>query len=256
MPGTSELICQYCAHRESAPSPRCGNCGAPLSAVTVTAQPQAEPGPSGPTADSKSIGGTAARWEATAEHAAGKAVGEAVGVTRAVSTRIEEMAGRHPAWQWRAVAAVGVAALVFIVVLMTRSCSMPLPAGGPTGADGVGGAVAELRAAATCQRAESDPSSDRCVLDAGSSLLWGEITAGRDLIFTIRTVSPDRAETTVAQWRGAGGMVVADDAVFAAISSSAAIRYADTRAGLVLETGAFAGSSAAQTFLARSGLTR
>lgn len=178
----------------------------------------------------------------------------------------EEVVHRHhPKWQWRAAAGVAVAALLVLAFLMVRSCALTPPAlTGPAGLAGpaAGPAVAAdalsalpgpLRAA-SCRPHEETEGVHSCVLAADSPLLMGGITGGRGLAFQVQAADPGPLAQAIAQWRSAGGDVVVDGKVFAAISASAALWYADTTSGLRVDTGAFASSSGARTFLARSGL--
>lgn len=169
----------------------------------------------------------------------------------------------HPKWQWRAAGGIAVAVLLVLAFLMVKSCTLTGPPltgppgfgpGGPAVAtDAVSALPAPLRSASCRPRDETD-GVQSCVLEAGSPLLMGEITGGRQLAFQVQTAAPGALTQAIAQWRSAAGTVVTDGEVFAAISSSAAIWYADTQSGLRLDTGAFTDSAGARTFLMRSGL--
>lgn len=147
---------------------------------------------------------------------------------------------------------------------MVKSCALTAPQlTGPAGLAGPGGPVAAgdpvsalpgpLQSASCRPHAETDGVRS-CVLDVGSPLLMGDITDGRPLAFQVQTAPSGVLAQAVAQWRSAGSSVVADGDVFAAISASSAVWFADTRSGLRIDTGAFADSAGARTFLVRSGL--
>jgi hypothetical protein len=169
----------------------------------------------------------------------------------------------HPKWQWRAAGGIAVAVLLVLAFLMVKSCALAGPpltgpvgfgGGGPVAAtDAVSALPGPLRTA-SCRPHDETDGVQSCVLDAGSPLLMGEITGGRQLAFQVQTAAPGALAQAVAQWRSAGGTVVSDGEVFAAISASAAIWYADTQSGLRVDTGAFTDSAGARTFLIRSGL--
>ncbi|MEU1956361.1 hypothetical protein [Nocardia rhamnosiphila] len=169
----------------------------------------------------------------------------------------------HPKWQWRAAGGIAVAVLLVLAFLMVKSCTLAGPpltgpssfgGGGPVAAtDAVSALPGPLRTA-SCRPHDETDGVQSCVLDAGSPLLMGEISGGRQLAFQVQTAAPGALAQAVAQWRSAGGTVVADGEVFAAISASAAIWYADTQSGLRVDTGAFTDSAGARTFLIRSGL--
>ncbi|MEV3960105.1 hypothetical protein AB0M34_04270 [Nocardia sp. NPDC050193] len=169
----------------------------------------------------------------------------------------------HPKWQWRAAGGIAVAVLLVLAFLMVKSCTLtgpPLtgpPGFGPNGPAAATDAVSALPAplrSASCRPHDETDGVQSCVLDTGSPLLMGGITGGRQLTFQVQTAAPGALAQAVAQWRSAGGTVVSDGAVFAAISASAAIWYADTQSGLRVDTGAFTDGAGARTFLMRSGL--
>ncbi|WP_406271825.1 hypothetical protein OH799_31505 [Nocardia sp. NBC_00881] len=159
----------------------------------------------------------------------------------------------YPRWQWRA---LGVAILVLVVLglVVARSCSIELPS--------FPGAMSEevvpepLRSAASCQRMDSAGQGEKCVIAANHPMLFGGIAGGRELTFYAERAQPDRLADSISRWRAAGGTALVDGPVYAAIGPSATVWYADTRVGLRLETGTFAGKAAAQTFLSRAGLVR
>ncbi|WP_040834087.1 hypothetical protein [Nocardia brevicatena] len=151
--------------------------------------------------------------------------------------------------------------LVLLVFLMMRSCSISPPSmsglGGfePPGA--TDGAVVELPGplrSASCRPQGAGTGVERCVIAAGDPLLFGGIMGGRELTFQVQRVQPGQLTQTIQQWRSAGGTVVADGEVFAAINASSAVLFADTASGLRVDTGSFTDRAGAQTFLARSGL--
>lgn len=163
--------------------------------------------------------------------------------------------------QWWTAAVLFVVVLALLLFLIIKLG--PLAATPPTGLAGnVGpGMAADPVAAlpvplqgASCQAREESDGASSCVLAADSPLLFGGITGGRALTFQVQTVASAPLGQTIAQWRSAGGEVVADGEVFAVISASSAVWFADTNSGLRVDTGAFASGSGARTFLARSGL--
>ncbi|WP_459549699.1 zinc ribbon domain-containing protein [Nocardia sp. X0981] len=178
----------------------------------------------------------------------------------------EEVVHRHhPKWQWRAAAGVAVAVLLVLAFLMVRSCALtpPVltgphglagPAAGPAVATDALSALPGPLRAASCRPHEETEGVHSCVLAADSPLLMGGITGGRGLAFQVQTADPGPLAQAIAQWRSAGGDVVADGKVFAAVSASSAVWFADTTSGLRVDTGAFASASGARTFLVRSGL--
>ncbi|MFE4459149.1 hypothetical protein ACFROC_17480 [Nocardia tengchongensis] len=156
--------------------------------------------------------------------------------------------------QWRAVIAA-LASMVVLAYLVVRSCAPGLaPIGYTTPVE----ALPEvLRSAARCESLPSlDGAGGKCVIGAGDPILAGGLGGGKDLTVTIGLLSADRLSEEVRRWRGAGGSVVSDGAVFAAIGPASSVWYADTRSGLRVETGSLAGAAAARAFLVRSGLLR
>lgn len=166
----------------------------------------------------------------------------------------------HPRWQWNVAFAVIGLVLVLLVFLMVRSCSITPPMGSVGGLGSAGaneGAVAALPnplRTASCRPQGPGTAAERCVIAVGDPLLFGGITGGRELTFQVRLVQPGQLTQTIQQWRSAGGTVVADGEVFAAINASSAVLFADTASGLRVDTGSFTDRAGAQTFLARSGL--
>ncbi|NKY59839.1 hypothetical protein [Nocardia flavorosea] len=92
------------------------------------------------------------------------------------------------------------------------------------------------------------------MIAASDPLLSGGITGGGELLLRVQVVAPVELTQTVRKWRSTGGSVVSDGMVFASISASSSVLYADTDSGLRIDTGSFANKAAAQTFLSRSGL--
>ncbi|MEU7632245.1 hypothetical protein AB0C34_19995 [Nocardia sp. NPDC049220] len=227
----SELICQYCAHRNAGADSRCGHCGAPLRAVAHAVETVVEETP----AKLAKVAKAAEKLGADAE---------------------KIVSGGYPRWQWRA---VGVAILVLIVlaIVVARSCSVSLPS-----LSSLPGGMPEqitpepLRSAAACQPLDSSGKSEKCVIAANHPMLFGGIAGGRELTFYAEHPQPDRLADAISRWRAAGGTTLVDGPVYVAIGPSATVWYADTRLGLKLETGTFAGKAGAQTFLSRAGLVR
>lgn len=246
----SALICQYCSHRDNGGHATCTNCGAPLampntSAASARPEPAAAPDPS-----ARALIGSTLRK-------VGEIVREDTAAVRKDAEAVEGAVAHapHPRWQWQA---VGGALVVLLVLgfLLARSCSVSIS---PPEGTAMGSAVmvlpAPLRAAAACQpMADSGVPVERCVVGARHPLLSGSITSGRDLIFHARLVPRTRLNETVGQWRSAGSTIVSDGAVFAAVSASAAVQYANPSTGLLLDSGTFAGSAGAREFLSRAGL--
>ncbi|MFE9327740.1 hypothetical protein ACIHDR_40140 [Nocardia sp. NPDC052278] len=238
----AELVCQYCSHRNSGNPAQCGHCGAPLPAVQRLS----------------SLAGQTERVVAGAERAVA-ATGSAVagaehmvaGAEHAVTGAEELAAKQYPRWQWGAAIAGVVTTVLGLGFAVFSSCSTPLTALPDTGVDQA--LPSQLRAAASCQRVDS--TSENCVIRANDPMLTGGITGGKDLTLTVALDPPERRADTVRNWRTAGGTVLADGVVFVAIGPSATLRYANTLVGLRVETGAFIGRAAAQTFMARAGLT-
>lgn len=179
-------------------------------------------------------------------------------------TQVESAVPRtYPRWQWRAVTAVVVGVVVLLVIVVSRSCALSLPdMGGPGGFGNVGQQAdnpadalpAALRNGSSCRPQEGQSGTQVCVASAEGSLLFGGITAGQDLTFKVQQVPAAHLRKTVEQWRSAGGTKVSDGEVFATITASSSVLYADTRSGFRLDTARFSNRSGAQTFLARSGL--
>lgn len=167
----------------------------------------------------------------------------------------------HPKWQWRAAGGIAVAVLLVLAFLMVKSCALTVPPmSGPPGFTGpaastdVLGLLPEPLRAATCLPHTETEGVQSCSLAADSSLLAGGITGGRTLVFQVQSAPPAPLAQAIAQWRSAGSAVVSDGEVFAAVSASSAVWFADTGSGLRVDTGAFANAAGARTFLARSGL--
>lgn len=248
--------CQYCGQREPGGSGRCGHCGAPL--------PNTVAAPADPVSPASAAQVRQAEPSAT-QQADSSPTGLAAGKARLLSQVEAAVPRGYPRWQWQAVAA-GMVVLVLLGVLVIRSCSVSMPdLGGPGGLGAVGapgqpaGSAVEalpaaLRNTAACRPHSSGTGVDTCVIAAGDPLLSGGITGGRELSFQVQLVSGGRLAQTVQQWRSSAGTVVSDGAVFAAVSASATVLFADTRSGLRVDTGSFTGQSGARTFLARSGL--
>ncbi|MGI5220906.1 hypothetical protein [Nocardia sp. CA-290969] len=178
-------------------------------------------------------------------------VGEAEAVVRA----------HHPKWQWRAAGGIAVAVLLVLAFLMVKSCALTAPPlsappgfTGPAASADVLGLLPESLRAADCLPHSETEGVQSCSLTADSALLAGGITGGRTLVFQVQSASPGPLAQAIAQWRTAGSAVLADGEVFAAVSASSAVWFADTTSGLRVDTGAFANEAGARTFLARSGL--
>ncbi|WP_063042676.1 hypothetical protein [Nocardia grenadensis] len=283
--------CQYCGHTAAAGPSACANCGAPLP---ESGPPPAHGGAVAPGGPHGGLGTHPAEMSGRASAPAGRphehhrhgAVppdrpeaehpvhGQSghhhgrhgvLGFLRShlVDETEAVVQKHHPKWQWRAAGGVAVAVLLVLAFLMVKSCTLtgpPLtgpPGFGPNGPIAATDAVSALPAplqSASCRPHEETDGVQSCVLDSGSPLLMGEITGGRQLAFQVQAAAPAALAQAVTQWRSAGGTVVSDGEVFAAISASAAIWYADTRSGLRVDTGAFTDSAGARTFLMRSGL--
>jgi len=227
----AELICQYCAHRNPGNPAQCAHCGAPLSAGRALASM------AGHLVRAEQVVAGAAKAVAATEHAA-------AGAEKAV-------AEQYPRWQWRAaIGAIVTVAVVFGFTIM-RSCSTPLASMPDLDIDQA--LPGQLRSAVSCQRV--DTTAENCVIRADNPMLAGGLTGGRELTLSVALDPPDRRAETMRAWRAAGGAVLADGVVFVAISPSATLRYANTLVGLRVETGAFIGRAAAQTFMTRAGLT-
>ncbi len=281
--------CQYCGHSAAAGVSACANCGAPLPGP-----PTGHDGPAAPvphhgmaSAHPAEVSGWTAALGAPGRHGHHSGSGTASpehrdsghpepgrhdrhhhGVLGFVRSHLVDEAEtvvrkHHPKWQWRAAGGIAVAVLLVLAFLMVKSCTLSGPpligpsgfgGGGPASATDAVSALPGPLQTASCRPHEDTDGVHSCVLDAGSPLLMGEITGGRPLAFQVQTAAPGSLAQAIAQWRSAGGSVVSDGAVFAAISASAAIWYADTQSGLRVDTGAFTDSAGARTFLIRSGL--
>ncbi|MFD0364567.1 hypothetical protein ACFQZZ_24260 [Nocardia sp. GCM10030253] len=225
----SELICQYCSHRNIGGAiSRCTHCGAPLRAAVHKAS---------------------AAVESTA-HVVEKTAG-------AAETAVKVVAG-FPRWQWRALGVL-IAVVVGLGVVVARSCSVSsLPSFSVVPEQTAVSALPEaLRSGASCAQLSATEMGQKCVIGASHPLLAGGIAGGKELTFSTQVSLPASLSDTIRRWRAAGGTtVLADGPVFTAIGPSATVWYADTRSGLRLETGTFTGKAAAQTFLTRAGLVR
>ncbi|WP_063053650.1 hypothetical protein [Nocardia arthritidis] len=221
-----ELVCQYCSHRNTGADSRCAHCGAPLRTAVDTARTVAEKLPT-----------------------------QVAEVAEKVGSEAKSLVHKaYPRWQWYTVGAI---ALVMVVaaVLAVRSCSLALPSN-LQGTAPVRAMPDLLRTAATCQPLDSGGQREKCVIAATDPMLFGGIAGGRDMTFYAELVAQDRLADSISRWRGAGGSALVDGSVYAAIGPSATVWYADTRTGLRLETGTFAGRAGAQTFMSRAGLVR
>ncbi len=289
----TQVRCQYCGHTAGPAVSACANCGAPLPDARTPDSPRgAGPGVvhrglGAHLAEMSGRAGGSISWPGAGHHPGAEAShhhhgsppeggperppGAAVphrrhGVLRFLRSRIAGeaeavVAAHHPRWQWRAAAGVAVAVLLVLAFLMVKSCALSAPP--LTAPPGLGGVSAPgdpsavlpgpLREA-TCRPHDETDGVQSCVLAAGSPLLAGGITGGRALSFQVYSAQPVVLAQAIAQWRTASSEVVVDGEIFAAISASSAVWFADTSTGLRLDTGAFTGSAAARTFLAQSGL--
>lgn len=283
----TSVRCQYCGHTAGVAVSACANCGAPLpdphavgspggAGTGVTpgglgahlaemsgraGGPMSWPGvPTGHQHPDPPVGGTHDPASGAATHHRHRGV---LGFLRSrVAGEAEAVvAAHHPKWQWRAAGGVAVAVLLVMAFLMVKSCALTAPPlSVPPGLGGVsapGDPLAVLPGPlreATCRPHAEIDGVRSCVLAAGSPLLAGGVTGGRALSFQVHSAQPAVLAQAIAQWRTASSEVVADGEVFAAISASSAVWFADTNSGLRLDTGAFAGRAAARTFLVRSGL--
>lgn len=222
---TAAAVCDYCLHRSSGGESRCPHCGAPL----------------------RELAAAAAAVERVVADATTPTPGVAAEAPKSGATDLLAL------WvQWR-VALAGLAALLAVVFTVIRCCSPDLPAiGQPTAHETL---PESLRAASNCGAAASQGASVQCVIPAGDTLLFGSITGGRDLSFSMQTEDSTRLAEDIRRWRAAGPSVISDGSVFVAIGPSAAVWFADTRTGVRVETGAFTSRAGAQAFLIRSGLT-
>ncbi|MGW4328272.1 hypothetical protein ACWEKR_20490 [Nocardia sp. NPDC004573] len=221
-----ELVCQYCSHRNTGADARCAHCGAPLHAAVDKVKSVAE------------------KLPAQVAEVAEKAGGEA--------KRLVHKA--YPRWQWQAVGVLGLL-MVLAAVWGVRSCSLSLPST-VQGTAPVRAMPDLLRTSAICQPLDSGGQREKCVITATDPMLFGNIAGGRDLTLYVEVLPQDRLADSISRWRGAGGAALVDGPVYAAIGPSATVWYADTRTGLRLETGTFAGRTGAQTFMSRAGLVR
>lgn len=250
------VTCQYCGQREAGSGSRCAHCGAPL--------------PEAPSAGGVPATGSAPHSDRTATtpgplpHAHGPGNGPVAGGKSRLRAQVESAVPRnYPRWQWRVVTAVLVGAVVLLVILVSRSCALSIPdMGGPGGFGNVGQQAgdpvdalpATLRNGSSCRAAEGQQGAQVCMASAAGPLLFGDVTSGQDLTFKVQQVPAAHLRKTMDQWRSAGGTKVSDGEVFATITASSSVLYADTRSGIRLDTARFANQSGAQTFLARSGL--
>ncbi|MGW5388341.1 hypothetical protein [Nocardia sp. NPDC003963] len=282
--------CQYCGHTAGAGVSACANCGAPLPG---SGPPPAPAGPAAPAghhgvaathlAEMSGWAGVTGTPGTHGHHAHGATAPEHRDTAHTDSGAAHHRPGHHvlgfvrkhlvdetetvvhkhhPKWQWRAAGGIAVAVLLVLAFLMVKSCTLNGPpltgpagfGGGPVAATDAVAALPGPLQTASCRPHDETDGVQSCVLDAGSPLLMGEITGGRPLAFQVQTAAPGALTQAITQWRSAAGTVVTDGEVFAAISASAAIWYADTQSGLRVDTGAFSDSAGARTFLVRSGL--
>ncbi|MFB8281054.1 hypothetical protein [Nocardia colli] len=241
-------ICVYCFQENSIGSSRCARCGAPLpeeqspiESEPEAAEPEAaEPEAAEPVIGEKVLPHPGRQWRGAAAAAANTAQlgirnpGRIIGIVVGTGAGIALVIG-------------GLLVLVFVVLAHTLP-SFDTPAtgtrtGGRSWAD-------QLRSIATCGRINVD---ERCVIAAGHTVLWGGVTGGRDLTFWIRPLPADALGATVRQWRAEGGKILCDAQTFVQISPTAAVHYANGRAGVVVETDPFIDRSGALAFLSRSG---
>lgn len=224
----SQLICQYCAHRNDGTKSQCAHCGGPLTA-------KAE----------KVI-------EAVAQVGlplAAKALPE---VGKNLPGVLSKIGG---AIQWQAVvAALGIVGVLAAAALHSCSAS-PFPGHLGAPAAGVDGLPAALRSASVCTPFDAARKIDKCVVTANDPLLAGGITGGQDLSYYRQADSADQIAAAVARWRADGGTIVSDAPRFISIGPSANVRFADAGNGVQVETGTFTGRTAAQTFLLRAGMS-
>ncbi|WP_327146962.1 hypothetical protein [Nocardia sp. NBC_01327] len=227
-------ICDYCRRGNPDTASSCAHCGAPLSDKGF--------------GHSLTVAGEAVAGAAVVAGRVEKAAAKTGGV---VADTVKALEG--PFQQWRA-AIVGIVAIAVVAVVILHLWSPGLP---PIGGIGPVEALPDgLRSAAVCRHGGSAAEGDQCVIPSTDSLLAGGIGSGRDLPVAVRVDSANRLSEDLRQWRSAGPAVVADGAVFLAISPAWEVWYADARSGSRIETGSFASSSGARTFLRRSGLLR
>jgi hypothetical protein len=168
-------------------------------------------------------------------------------------------APRHYTQRQWAAAGAGIVVVAVLGYLFTAHFSGRTPAGEPA-AEPAGAASSylpdPLRNAASCKPYDANEKSDKCVINAGDPLLWGQIAGGRDVTFYVQIAPRAHLAETVSQWRAAGGAIVEDDQTFAEIGPSANVMYANAATGLRVDTGIFQGEQGAKEFLSRSGLGR
>jgi hypothetical protein len=258
-----ELICQYCAHRNGGAESRCAHCGAPLAATVMheaatgireaaTVVRAADELRRLPSERAAGAAGALGRDAGMMAHSLTPQRDSAEKPAPAAGNRLESMLEQWLAGVgWRTVAVI-LAVLVVLALLLMRGCSaLDMPVVGQVSA--VEALPAALHTAASCGPAPGGAGGDRCAIPATSTLLAGGLTGGQELSFSVQVQRPDQLSATIAAWRS-GGVVLSDGGVFIGIGPSATVRYADSRTGIRIETAAFAGRSAAQTFLARAGL--
>ncbi len=151
--------------------------------------------------------------------------------------------------QWKAILAVlGVLAVLAFTVF--RSCSFSLPSMKTTPVQAL---PSVLRIASSCQKYDSN-GAYKCVVEPDSAVLLGGLTGGQALTYYVQVDPSDRLNATIARWRSAGGLVLADSTAFLEIGPSQTVWYANTHTGFHLETGTFVSQASARTFLLRTGL--
>jgi hypothetical protein len=149
-----------------------------------------------------------------------------------------------------AAGAVGV--LLTSILSLAAGCHVLLPHPA-AGSDPVALLPMSLRIAASCSVYDTGRHTERCVIPAGSPLLMG-IDGGGDVSFYVESAAREQLSTAISQWRAGGGTVIADNAVFLAISPAHNVLYANTRSGLRVDTDTFADSQSAQAFVDRTRL--
>ncbi|MCX4092205.1 hypothetical protein [Nocardia sp. alder85J] len=265
-----ELICQYCAHRNGAAESRCLHCGAPLAATVLRDATAAIHDTATGARDAATVARVAddfRRLPFEGAAAAGMYGRDAVaaahsaappphsGADAAPVNRLEALIARWlEGLGWRPVALI-LAVLAVLALLLIHGCSkLDMPVVGQVSA--AEALPVALHTAASCGPLPGAGAGDRCVIPATSTLLAGGVTGGRELSFTLQVQHPDQLAASIASWRAGGGVLLTDGTVFAAIGPSATVWYADNRTGIRIETAAFAGQSAARTFLNRAGLVQ
>jgi hypothetical protein len=222
-------LCEYCRHALTAEAAECLHCGARRSPHSSASS---EPG--SPHGTHKLVPEVS---PAALEHHA-----------EGLAGHVAELLARPPRW------VISVAGLVLVVVVAIIVLCHPFhlrplaPGTGPTGL-----LPASLRVAASCAPYDAAKHTDRCVIPADNPLLM-DIGGGRDFDFYIQEMAHAQLSTVIRQWQADGGTVVADDAVFVAISPARSILYADPQTGLRIDTDTFSDSQSAQAFLSRTGL--